>query len=99
MKGALGLRLVFHYREDRIRAPVQLCWLALLLMRVVENATDDSWRNVRHELDRMHLLTLATADGQVAQRSATTTGHKAILAALELGEPARFFDFTVPDNR
>jgi len=58
MKGALGLRPVFHYREDRIRAHVQLCWLALLLMRVVENATDDSWRNVRHELDRMHLVPL-----------------------------------------
>jgi len=47
MKGALGLRPVFHYREDRIRAHVQLCWLALLLLRVVENATDDTWRNVR----------------------------------------------------
>jgi hypothetical protein len=69
MKGALGLRPVFHHREDRIRAHVQLCWLALLLLRVVENATDDTWRNVRNELDRMHLVTLATADGQVAQRS------------------------------
>ena len=27
-KGALGLRPVFHYREDRIRAHIQLCWLA-----------------------------------------------------------------------
>ncbi len=98
MKGALALRPVFHYREDRIRSHVQLCWLALLLMRVVENATDDSWRNVRHELDRMHLVTLATADGQVAQRSATTAGQKTILAALELGEPARFFDFAVPTD-
>ncbi|MGH8938793.1 MAG: IS1634 family transposase, partial [Actinomycetes bacterium] len=98
MKGALGLRPVFHYREDRIRAHVQLCWLALLLLRVVENATDDTWRNVRHELDRMHLITLATTDGQVAQRSATTGGQKTILAALELDEPARFFDFTVPTD-
>jgi len=96
MKGALGLRPVFHYREDRIRAHVQLCWLALLLMRVVENATDDTWRNVRRELDRMHLVTLATADGHVAQRTVTTTGQKTILAALLLAEPARFFDFTVP---
>jgi hypothetical protein len=94
MKGALGLRPVFHYREDRIRAHVQLCWLALLLLRVVENATDDTWRNVRHELDRMHLITLATADGQVAQRSATTAGQKTILTALKLPEPPRFFDFT-----
>ena len=66
MKGALGLRTVFHHREDRIRSHVQLCWLALLLLRVVENATDDTWRNVRHELDRMHLITLPTADGHVA---------------------------------
>ncbi len=98
MKGALGLRPVFHHREDRIRAHVQLCWLALLLLRVIENATNDTWRNVRHELDRMHLVTLSTADGHVAQRSATTAGQKAILAALELGEPARFFDFTVPTD-
>lgn len=98
-KGALGLRPVFHYREDRIRGHVQLCWLALLLIRVVENATGDTWRNTRHELDRMHLVTLATGDGQVAQRSATTPGHKTILAALELPEPPRFFDFTVPDAR
>jgi len=96
MKGALGLRPVFHHREDRIRAHVQLCWLGLLLMRVIENATDDTWRNVRHELDRMHLVTLATADGHVAQRTATTAGQKTILAALLLAEPARFFDFTVP---
>jgi hypothetical protein len=63
---------------------------------VVENATDETWRNTRHELDRMHLVTLATADGQVAQRSATTAGQNAILAALKLPEPQRFFDFTVP---
>ena len=60
MKGALGLRLVFHYRQDRIRGHVQLCWLALLLIRVAENTTGDTWANIRHELDRMHLVTLAT---------------------------------------
>lgn len=97
MKGALGLRPVFHHREDRIRAHVQLCWLALLLIRVVENTTGDTWRNLRHELDRMHLVTLSTADGRVAQRSATTPGQKTILTALDLLEPARFFDFTVPE--
>jgi len=98
MKGALGLRPVFHHREDRIRAHVQLCWLALLLLRVVENATDDTWRNIRHELDRMHLVTLATPDGHVAQRSALTAGQKSILAALKLPEPPRFLEFTVPSD-
>ena len=30
-KTSLGLRPVYHHREDRIRDHVQLCWLALLL--------------------------------------------------------------------
>ena len=98
LKGALALRPVFHYREDRIRAHVQLCWLALLLIRVIENAAGDTWRNIRHELERMHLVTLATPDGQVAQRSALTSGQHAMLQALNLREPPRFIDFTLPSG-
>jgi transposase len=93
MKGALRLRPVFHYREDRIRAHIQLCWRALLLIRIIENATGDTWRNIRHELDRMHLVTLTTADGQAAQRSVTTAGQQAILHALDLPEPPKFSGF------
>jgi hypothetical protein len=76
-KGSLGLRPVYHHRQDRIRAHVQLCWLALLLIRVAETTTGDIWRNLRHELDRMHLVTLATAHGRVAQRSATPVPRRA----------------------
>ncbi len=95
-KGALGLRPVFHYREDRIRAHIQLCWLALLLLRVIENATGDTWRNIRHELDRMHLVTLATTAGQIAQRTTSTAGQQTLLRALDLPEPPRIFDYTLP---
>ncbi|MGO1550436.1 MAG: IS1634 family transposase [Nesterenkonia sp.] len=94
MKGRLGLRPVFHRRDDRIRAHVQLCWLALLLIRVTENTTDQTWRTLRHELDRIHLVTLQTAEGQVAQRTALTAGQKAIFSALDLPGPRRFYDFT-----
>src|SRR5512143_1603790 len=79
MKSSLGLRPVHHRREDRIRAHIQLCWLALLLIRVIETTIDDTWRTARHELDRMHLVTLATGDGTVAQRSQTTPGQRTIL--------------------
>ena len=95
LKGALRLRPVFHHREDRIRAHVQLCWLALLLIRVVENATGESWRCVREELERLHLVTLETAGGRVAKRSLTTPGQRRIFAALELPEPPAFSDFAV----
>ncbi len=94
IKGALALRPVYHYREDRIRGHVQLCWLALLLIRVAENTVADTWRNIRQELDRIALVTLATPDGRVAQRSTLTARQKNILTALKLPEPPRFFDFT-----
>lgn len=97
LKGTLKLRPVFHYREDRIRAHVQLCWLALLLIRTIEHTTGDTWRNVRNELERMHLVTLETTDGRVAQRSATTPRQREIFQALEVAEPARFYDFTLPE--
>jgi hypothetical protein len=65
-------------------------------MRVIENGTGDTWRNVRHELDRMHLVTMETAEGRVAQRSATTPGQAEILAKLDIAEPGRFLDFELP---
>ena len=98
MKRVLGLRPVFHHREDRIRAHVLLCWLALLLLRVIENATGDTWRNARRELDRMHLVTLATNAGQVAQRTTSTAGQQTLLRALDLPEPPRIFDYTLPSS-
>lgn len=94
MKGHLGMRPVFHHSEDRIRAHVQLYWLALLLIHVVENTTGDIWRNVRHELDRIHRVTLATGESRVAQRTTLTAGQKAILDALELPQPRRYYGFT-----
>jgi hypothetical protein len=90
MKSTLDLRPVYHHLERRIRAHVVLCWLALLLTRLAEQACGNTWRNLRHELDRMHLVTFTGAHGTVRQRTATTTGQAAILRALDLAEPPRF---------
>ena len=35
MKQVIDLRPVYHRKEDRIRAHVILCWLALLLMKKI----------------------------------------------------------------
>ena len=94
LKSSIDLRPVYHHREDRIRAHIQIQWLALLLLRVAETTVGDTWRNIRDELERMHLVTLATTDGHVAQRSELTAGHRSILRALDLPEPPRFIDFT-----
>jgi len=97
LKGALRLRPVFHHREDRIRAHMQLCWLALLLIRTAENATGETWRNLRNELQRMHLVTYEANGARVAKRTATTEAQRGIFAKLEVREPAAFQDFTLPE--
>lgn len=94
LKGPIDLRPIYHRKEERIGAHAQLCWLSLLLMRVAENAVGDTWRNIRDQLERVHLVTLATSEGQVAQRSELTPRHRGILRALGLGEPPRFLNFT-----
>ena len=55
MKTYLDLRPIYHRKEARIRAHVLLCWLALFLVRLAENATGETWRTLRTELEKCHL--------------------------------------------
>ena len=90
MKSTLDLRPVYHRLEDRIRAHVLLCWLALLHIRIVESRTNQTWTNLRHQLDQMHLGTFTGPAGTIRRRTATTPDQKAILAAVGLKEPADY---------
>lgn len=70
----------------------------MLLIRVAENATGDTWRNIRQELDRMHLVSLETADGRIAQRTEITTRQRNHLTALGIGEPGLIHDYQLPGS-
>jgi transposase len=59
LEASLELRPVYVRKHERIRAHVLLGRLALLLVRIAENATGDTWRNLRNELQRLHLGTFA----------------------------------------
>ena len=90
MKTTLDLRPVHHRKEDRIRAHIQLCWLALLLIRIAENQTGETWRNLRRELQRLHQGTFRGSAGLVHKTSETTTAQQRILHKLELEPPPAF---------
>ena len=89
----LELRPVYHRKDDRIVAHVQLSWLALLLIRTAEIAADDTWRNLSAELDRIQLHTYDTGHGTVSQRTRLTAQQRDILERLELPEPPRYYEF------
>jgi len=91
MKQVIDLRPVWHRREDRIRAHVILCWLALLLARIAENACGQTWPELRRELGRIHLGTFTGPAGTFRQRTEITKRQAAILKALDISAPPRIY--------
>jgi hypothetical protein len=87
MKQLLDLRPVDHRREDRIRAHVLLCWLALLLIRLVETTTGRTWPNLRDELQRLHVGPSPARPAPFRWGTELTGDQKAILTALKLPDP------------
>lgn len=94
MKQIIDLRPVHHRREQRIRAHVLLCWLALLLIRIAETTTRQTWPSMRDELQRLHLGTFTGPAGTFRQRTEITPAQRKILAALTLDEPHRVHEAT-----
>jgi hypothetical protein len=89
-KHILDLRPIYHRKEDRIRAHVLLSFLALLLCRVAETRARDTWRNLRRELERIHLGYFHGSAGRVYQRTELTLRQREILTAIDVPEPPRF---------
>ncbi len=87
LKHTLDIRPVYHRKEERIRSHVLLCWLALLLIRVAENRCQDTWRNLRRELEKMHLGTFEGPDGTIRQRTETTPIQGRIFSDLGVPQP------------
>ena len=96
MKQVIDLRPVYHRREDRIRAHVVLCWLALLLARIAENAASQTWPGLRRELDRIHVGTFTGPAGTFQQRTELTRAQRSILKALQIDAPPRVYQLKLP---
>jgi|SRR5215218_3143530 len=94
LKQVIDLRPVYHRKEERIRAHVLLCWLALLLIRIIESTCHASWPALRRELERIKVGTFAGPAGSFHQRTEITASQRAILAKLQLADPPRIYQLT-----
>ena len=94
MKQVIDLRPVYHRKEERIRAHVILCWLALLLIRITETTTRATWPQVRRELDRIALGTFTGPAGTFRQRTELSKSQRDILAQLKIQPPPRIYQLT-----
>jgi hypothetical protein len=94
MKQILDLRPVYHRKEDRIRAHVILCWLALLLIRIIETTTGATWRTVSGELNRLHTITFTGPAGTYRQTTEPTPTQRELFAKLGLQPPKKIIELT-----
>jgi Transposase DDE domain len=94
MKQVLDLRPIYHRREDRIRAHVWLCWLALLLMRVAENTSGQTWNRIRAEAQRIHAVTFTGPAGQFCKTTQLSKTQRDLFVALGIDPPKTILDIT-----
>jgi len=83
MKQTIDLRPVFHRREDRIRAHILLCWLALLLARIARTPPGRPGPNCGRELDKIQVGTFTAPPEPSASAPSFTRNQRQILKSLE----------------
>ncbi|MCA1679494.1 MAG: hypothetical protein LC777_11345 [Actinobacteria bacterium] len=78
---------VFHRLEHRIRAHILLSWL--LLIRVAERQTSQTWRRIAIDMQRLHHVTLTGPTGTLQQTTRITDAQRQILTATGVAAPPR----------
>jgi hypothetical protein len=94
MKQVIDLRPVYHRKEERIRAHVILCWLALPLIRIAETTCHTTWAALRRDLERIAIGTFTGPAGTFRQRTEITKTQRDTLAQLKIDPPPRIYQLT-----
>jgi hypothetical protein len=94
LKQVIDLRPVYHRKEERIRAHVILCWLALLLIRIAETTAGATWNTIADELDLLTLGTFTGPAGTFRQTAELTKTQRDLLAKLGIPNPKKIIEAT-----
>ncbi len=86
-KITLGLRPLYHLLPESIEAHLLLCWVALLLVRLIESETGQGWERVRDELAAIHRSTTSAKNGRFQVVTKTTTEQRKLLKSLQRTPP------------
>ena len=92
LKTTLALRPNYHTDNERIRCHIFLCFIALVLARISENATDKTWPRTRREMNRILYGEFKFENKTICQLTELTKEQKSILSALKIKEPSTIVD-------
>jgi transposase len=92
LKTTLDLRPNYHTNHDRVRCHIFLCFIALVLVRMSENATETTWERVRRELNRIYYGEFKFENKIVAQLTELTNAQISIFSAMGIKAPSTVVD-------
>jgi len=89
LKSGLRMRPVFHYRPWRIQAHITISVLSLLLERIAEIRSGDTWRNLVAQLDTIKVVEYERGEARIQQTSELRKDVEALLVKLGVPLPPR----------
>lgn len=96
LKHVIDIRPVNHRLPDRIKSHVLLCWIAMLMIRVVENNVDDTWFQIKKKLSPIKLGINSCSQGEIHESSPLSSEQKKLFTTLDLNTPPRYFKLPKP---
>ena len=96
MKHLIDIRPVRHRLPERIRAHVLLCWLGMLLIRVVEQETEQTWFQLKKIFSTLQVGIHKTLQGDIWQTGQIRPEMATLFKMLNIKGPAKILDFPTP---
>jgi hypothetical protein len=92
LKHGIDVRPLYHRKDDRIRAHVFACVLALLLERVAELRTGETWPRVQHELQKIQAVLLESDSHRVLQTTKPPSRALKFLRQMKIPAPKQILE-------
>jgi len=92
-KHVVEVRPVYHRLDDRIRAHVLICFLAMVLVRCAERSLGMTWRDIMHTLTDIRVGKTRSSDGELWLTSPLDDTQRSFFKALKIKQPPKVWDF------
>lgn len=87
LKHGIDIRPMYHRTRERITAHVFVSVLALLLERIAELRTGESWPRVRHALEGIHAVLFRSPSHRIRQTTRPAPHALKCLSSMKLAPP------------
>lgn len=99
LKHVIDIRPVYHRLPERIKAHVLLCWIAMLLIRITENNTGETWSKIKKKLFSIKLGINQCSAGEIQETSPLSKEQRKIYTKLGLNTPPRYFKLPISQKK